>query len=49
MDFESILAAIQPGVMGFAILGAAAIYAQIQFCVWAVPKVARFFIMRRLR
>lgn len=49
MDFESIILAIQPAVVGFALLGAAAIYAQIQFCVWAVPKVARFFVMRRLR
>lgn len=49
MDFESIIAALEPLTVAGAILAGAAIYAQVQFALWAGPKVARFFIMRGLR
>ncbi|HHA2593331.1 TPA: capsid protein [Stenotrophomonas maltophilia] len=48
MDFESIMASLQPATAALAVLGAAALYAQIKFCLWAAPKVARFFIARRV-
>lgn len=49
MDFESIIAALEPLTVAGGMLGATAIYAQVRFALWAGPKVARFFIMRRLR
>lgn len=49
MDFDSILAGIRPQLVVMAICGAAAIAAQIEFALWAAPKVARFFIARGMR
>lgn len=49
MDFQSIYASIEPVVAALALLGAAAIYAQISFCLWVAPKVARFFGGRYVR
>lgn len=49
MNLESIISSLEPAMFGWAVLGAAALYAQLQFCLWAAPKVARFFVMRRLR
>lgn len=49
MDFQSIYASVEPAVAALAVLGAAAIYAQISFCLWAAPKVARFFTTRYVR
>lgn len=48
MDFQSIIEALEPATAALTILGAAAFYAQIKFCLWAAPKVARFFALRRL-
>lgn len=49
MDFDSIMASLQPTIVVLAILAAAALYAQIRFCLWAAPKVARFFMSRGVR
>lgn len=49
MDFDSILVNIRPQLVVMAICGAAAIAAQIEFALWAAPKVARFFIARDMR
>jgi hypothetical protein len=49
MDFRPIIENLTWATAALGVMGAAAIYAQIRFCLWAAPKVARFFVMRRLR
>lgn len=49
MDFQQIISSIEPAFAGLAILSAAALWAQIEFACWAVPKVARFFVGRYVR
>ncbi|PZU29334.1 MAG: capsid protein [Stenotrophomonas sp.] len=49
MDFLSIYSSVRPAVAALALLGAAAIYAQLRFCLWAAPKVANFFVGRYVR
>jgi len=49
MDFDSIISRLQIGLLMLAILAGLALCAQIRFALWAGPKVARFFLLRRLR
>ena len=49
MDFAAIFDAITVTGVVTAILGGCAICAQVKFGLWAAPKVARLFLMRKAR
>lgn len=41
MDFTTIINHLEAATIAYAVLGAAALYAQVSFARWAAPKVAR--------